>query len=144
MLYQVFYTSEMTPNFTGKDLTEVLETSRINNAADDLTGLLITHNRQFFQCLEGPKDLLEKRFGRIARDPRHSGLAIVGKGPIKERSFPSWKMAFESPEKLPFAARQSVFAIYDLVPPRSPDRSEDPTTQAQIRQFLASFGQLAA
>lgn len=139
MLYQMFYTSEMTPGFSKSDLSRVLEVARRNNKALQLTGMLITHEGKFFQVLEGPKPNVEKCFALIARDKRHRGLAIVSKGYTKKRAFVEWRMAYHDPADLPEGVRRTVFSIYKLVPPRSPDRSDDPRTQEQVRRFLAGF-----
>lgn len=139
MFYQMFYTSEMIPGFTKADLARVLEVSRRNNALLQLTGMLITHEGKFFQVLEGPKRNVEKCFALIGRDKRHRGLAIVSKGYAKQRAFSEWRMAYHDPADLPESVRKTVFSIYKLVPPRSPDRSDDPRTQEQVRKFLAGF-----
>ena len=101
--------------------------------------MLITHEGKFFQVLEGPKNNVEKCFALIGRDKRHRGWAIVSKGYAKQRSFSEWRMAYHDPADLPDCVRKTVFSIYKLVPPRSPDRSDDPRTQEQVRKFLAGF-----
>lgn len=72
----------------------ILEASRRNNVAADVTGALMFNAGCFAQVLEGPLDALEAIFERIQQDERHSNVAIVSSGPAENRRFPEWSMAF--------------------------------------------------
>ncbi|MFQ3646600.1 MAG: BLUF domain-containing protein [Anaerolineae bacterium] len=93
-LITLVYTSMATRPMTEKDLLDILEVSRRNNTADEITGLLLYHNGNFMQVLEGPRANVEHTYQRIARDKRHHYVVTVLKQPITDRAFGAWKMSF--------------------------------------------------
>ena len=70
-MYQLVYVSTATEPFSSEELTRLLETSRKNNTADGVTGMLLYHDGNFFQVLEGDRDAVIGVFRRVERDPRH-------------------------------------------------------------------------
>lgn len=93
-LIMLVYTSVATRPMTESDLLNILQVSRRNNTADEITGLLLYHNGNFMQVLEGHRINVEYTYQRIARDPRHRYVATVLKQPISERTFGAWRMSF--------------------------------------------------
>lgn len=73
---------------------DILDASRRNNAAADVTGALMFNAGCFAQVLEGPLDAVEMIFESIQQDERHSNVAIVSSGPAENRRFAEWSMAF--------------------------------------------------
>lgn len=62
------------------------------NARDNVTGLL-AFNRSFFaQVLEGEAETIDRTFGRISKDIRHTLPTMVLRQPLSERSFGAWTM----------------------------------------------------
>ncbi len=75
-------------------LTEdVVAVSARNNARVGVTGLLVAFDGWFLQALEGPRTEVSITFSRIAKDPRHSVLELIGMGPIDGRLFGRWSMS---------------------------------------------------
>jgi hypothetical protein len=93
-LVMLLYTSMATRPMTDEDLVTILQVSRRNNTADEMTGLLLYHNGNFMQILEGPRVNVEHTYQRITRDPRHRYVVTVLKQPITERTFGAWRMSF--------------------------------------------------
>lgn len=75
-------------------LLELLETARVHNAGANITGLLLHRDESFFQILEGAEKVVRDLFARIKLDPRHERVEIVAEGPIEDREFDDWRMAF--------------------------------------------------
>ncbi len=98
MLHQTIYVSSAAGKPSQGDLDDILARSRDNNARDDISGLLLHHDGNFFQVLEGPKDKVEACYGRIEQDRRHSGCLVLLASNIEARNFASWDMGF-----MPFA-----------------------------------------
>jgi hypothetical protein len=73
---------------------QILETSRRNNAACDVTGALMFNSGCFAQILEAPRAGIESTFERIQRDPRHSAVVVLEYGLTERRAFSNWSMAF--------------------------------------------------
>lgn len=93
-LIMLLYTSIATRPMSEQDLIDILEVSRRNNVADDITGLLLYLNGSFMQVLEGPRANVEHTYQRIVRDKRHHYVATVLQEPIAERTFGAWRMSF--------------------------------------------------
>ena len=64
-----------------------------HNRVAAVTGVLVVGNGRFLQFLEGPADEVERTFARISRDPRHTDVVIIAKGPAERRLFRDWNMA---------------------------------------------------
>lgn len=95
-LYNLVYVSAASRPFAERDLLELLETSRDNNAKLQITGMLLFRDGAFMQALEGPKEQVLGLFDKIAKDERHGCVVVLYQGPIEARSFPDWSMGFKS------------------------------------------------
>lgn len=141
-IYRMVYLSDATDELTSKDLSDILEKARRNNARHGLTGVLLFHQSRFFQVLEGDKIRLTACFNRIRRDPRHTTISLMAKGPAEERAFPNWRMGYAKIEELPEQVRSAAFSLYDLVPANSEARGYDKQVRLLVRDFLASYQSL--
>jgi hypothetical protein len=92
--YGLVYVSKSSLRFSQCDLTDLLAQSREGNLAADLTGLLLYANGNFMQLLEGDQKRIDELMVRIKRDSRHNDVNILEEGPVAQRSFPDWSMAF--------------------------------------------------
>ena len=97
-LYRVVYCSRNNipgmPETVAADIARILQVSRANNARDGVTGGLLFSKNCFAQVLEGPIQAVEIAFERIQCDDRHGEVTVLQSGPIAERDFPDWSMAF--------------------------------------------------
>jgi hypothetical protein len=93
---QIIYISTSRNEYPDSSMVrEILETSRRNNARDDLSGLLLVGGRRFLQVLEGPSDAIGNAYARIRQDRRHFALVELSRRHVEERSFPNWSMGYE-------------------------------------------------
>lgn len=102
-LYELVYISIATRKMSTADLAELLDQSREKNARLNITGLLVYHNREFMQLLEGDKSTVFSLYETICKDPRNVQNHILYDGPIQQRSFANWSMAFLAPAEQPLA-----------------------------------------
>ena len=58
--------------------------------------MLIYHQREIMQILEGEKSLVQALFQTIVEDVRHTRVGVFYEGDIQERAFKDWSMAFKS------------------------------------------------
>jgi hypothetical protein len=72
----------------------ILAASRRNNPSVGVTGALMFNAGCFAQVLEGPKAGIEHTFERIQQDERHGDVSVLSFGPVADRSFDRWSMAF--------------------------------------------------
>ena len=101
-LYRVLYCSRNTIPGSAEQITrnidQILEVSRRNNARQGVTGGLLYSEGCFAQVLEGPVQAVEQAFERIQCDERHSEVTVLQAGPIEARAFGAWSMAFTGTE----------------------------------------------
>lgn len=101
-LYRVLYCSRnRIPGDHGTvtaQITTILAASRENNAREGITGGLLFSTGCFAQVLEGLSAAVEATFERIQCDDRHNDVILLEAGPITERAFPDWSMAFTGGE----------------------------------------------
>jgi hypothetical protein len=93
-LITVAYVSSATHELTTDELGEILKVSRERNERDGLTGLLLYHDGNFIQVLEGPEGPVRAAVSRIQRDLRHNQFTVLLDQPIGVRAFAGWAMGF--------------------------------------------------
>lgn len=91
-MHRLIYVSQARLGLSSEELFKIIEQSARNNPSADLTGFLIYRAGQFLQLLEGPLMSLDHLLQTLASDPRHHDLRVLARDPIKERSFPRWRM----------------------------------------------------
>ncbi len=79
------------------EIRQILNTSRVNNSRQGVTGALLYNSGCFAQVLEGPQSAIETIFERIQRDARHGDVTILSSASGGERDFPEWAMAHVQP-----------------------------------------------
>ncbi|HEY4042752.1 MAG TPA: BLUF domain-containing protein [Rhodopila sp.] len=77
-----------------RELRAIVAAARRRNESDNVTGALWFSEAGFAQVLEGPRDVVERTFERIAADRRHADVTVLTLTPAQQRSFPDWPMAF--------------------------------------------------
>ena len=91
MLSQYLYISTA-PNLSREDVDSILQASARNNPERGVTGLLLYNGRNFLQLLEGEESALVALMVRIGNDPRHTGVSVLERKVIEQRSCPGWAM----------------------------------------------------
>jgi hypothetical protein len=92
------------------EVARILMQSRRNNPRSGLVGALYYDDSYFFQCLEGEAAAIDELSARIALDPRHTDMKVLGRHPIAARSFSVWAMKY-----VPNASEvQALLARHDL------------------------------
>ena len=118
MVFQLAYCSVSNSDITPALLDDILTVSIRNNLREDVTGVLLSHDRMFFQVLEGDRDVVRRRFDRIDRDDRHGAIAVMCETEADSRCFPDWTMGFAGPDEIPL---QNSPAQVSLDSPARPD-----------------------
>ena len=88
------YASSAVQLFEPEELHALLETSRRNNAALGVSGMLLYKDGNFLQVLEGREATVQGLAAKIRRDPRHRGIITLIEGFENEYQFPEWSMGF--------------------------------------------------
>ncbi len=93
-LTQIVYVSAAAVEFSEDDLDNLLEAARTNNAALDVTGVLLYSEGTFFQVLEGVPEIVTELYEKIAMDTRHNNVLMLSQSDIEDRNFGDWSMGF--------------------------------------------------
>jgi hypothetical protein len=91
VLSQYLYISTA-PTLSRDEVDAILATSARNNPAREITGLLLYNGRNFLQLIEGEEEELVALMLRITEDPRHSGITVLDRRAIAQRTCPDWAM----------------------------------------------------
>lgn len=110
---------------TPEDIAELVDRSKIRNAAVGLTGVLIHDSSHFLQLLEGPWPATADTLLRIVGDPRHSEVTILVREPTEVRLFSNWNL-----ERMEFSARGST--LLDRLANLTSTESPDPATSLRL------------
>jgi hypothetical protein len=89
--------------------------ARVNNEEHDITGLMVSNDRDILQVLEGPLDNLNVLYGNIVKDSRHYQIEVLCFETIYERNFEKWRMKEINLSRYegPLAQALSSFLIED-------------------------------
>ncbi|MEJ8474117.1 BLUF domain-containing protein [Roseibium algae] len=75
-------------------VSNIVETARRKNSAENVTGCLLFTKDYFFQVLEGTEETVRATFDRIRQDTRHQDIQILSEGELDSRKFPNSWMGF--------------------------------------------------
>jgi hypothetical protein len=134
-LKHVTYVSSATKLLSRGDLTALLETSRVANERDGITGMLLYKDGNLMQTIEGPAASVDALVARLRGDPRHTGLEILLAGEREERVFDGWQMGFSDLGSAEARALPGYSEFLDT-PLTSDAFGADPTTSQRL---LLSF-----
>ena len=93
-LVRLIFVSTATRPLEARDLDAMAASSRRNNAAQGLTGLLLFGGFRFYAILEGPQRRVFARMERIITDPRHRRLTVLREDAIEVPRFANWSFGF--------------------------------------------------
>ena len=139
-MQRIVYLSSTPTLFSPDEIAALLAVSRRNNAGDGITGLLLYHDGNFLQVLEGEEPALSACFDRIARDPRHRQLIVLWRGPVDARAFPEWQMGYARLDQLFQAQPGAVLSLHDIAV--NGISAADPLVERLVGRFLSGFRDL--
>jgi hypothetical protein len=113
MLVELLYCSvSVEPDLTNADLDRILVSARRRNLAQDITGMMIYHQGEFVQILEGRKESIENVYEKfICPDTRHTAINKVLENTITHRSFGEWSMGFVGTSEIELRMPLSAMGI---------------------------------
>ena len=100
MLKFILYVSEVADHCGDRETTDILRTSRTNNAKKAVTGMLVRKEQQFLQFIEGPVEVIDDLFAKIECDDRHQSVKVIDQGLSTDRVFFDWQMGFADEQNL--------------------------------------------
>ena len=94
MLRQLAFASRARPGLRPSDTSDIIATSRANNARDGVTGVLVYSGESFLQIVEGSDAAIATLWRRLIADDRHRSLASLYGGNVAERDFTGWRAGY--------------------------------------------------
>ena len=111
MLERLLYRSKATNTLGSLHLFNMLSEARAKNALAGITGHLLYTEEVFVQCLEGTPAAIACLWESLQRDPRHHDIELLARGPLAQRRFSDWSMAFSSYPSLNRFNMPGFFAV---------------------------------
>ena len=99
-LYEILYVSTMVPEAPLSVVGDIAAHARIANAARDITGVLVFDGVRFCQQIEGKQKDVLALMERLYQDTRHSNVEVFHHGPLAERRFNHFSVAFANVEEV--------------------------------------------
>lgn len=132
MHYAISYVSTASNSLDPSEIVELLDQTEVRNNKLGIHGLLIYSEGNFFEVLEGPKELVLELFDLIKQDERHNNVISIFEKPIKEKLFDPDDGYFISANTRYRKMRVENFqkCIKDL----------DESTQKVVNQILTQLG----
>jgi len=93
-MFELIYRSIADESFSQTDTSNILNTARLFNEENNITGCLIFYDGEFIQILEGNQKLVQDLYANIEKDKRHNNVMLIAEGEKEERIFDNWSMAF--------------------------------------------------
>ncbi len=135
-LFQIAYISDNASDSSPEQLSLMMEdiqlASKRKNTEDNISGALMFNQQCFAQILEGESEVIEATFERIQSDPRHHNVQVLDFGPIEQRSFPEWAMAFVGETK----ENSSQFSQLSLIHAKSSEDNQGLKLQRLLLQLV--------
>ena len=131
MHYAISYVSTVAPNLPRKDIEKILEQSRDDNTKQNITGILLYSNGNFFQVLEGNKEDVLDLFSKIKQDDRHYDVLTIFKREVEQPKFQEYQVDFMS---LDAAYKEQDLALYF-----SQVKNLNPSIQGSVKYVLGKF-----
>lgn len=134
-LVQLIYASAATYKMSTQELVDLLQISRKNNSALEITGMLLYRDGNFLQVIEGDDRVIDELYTKISKDRRHHSIVVIGKRNVSAKQFSEWAMGFTNLDRIDLT---SVPGYSDyLSSPFTPNSFAKNPTRATI--FLETF-----
>jgi len=130
-MLQITYISTARPELPAEAIDQILASSRRNNHADGITGLLLYDGYRFLQALEGEPRRVQRAFKRIKADPRHRAIVMLSSYEVIGRSFGDWSMASQ---RVGISSGNNVAELVDSL--------TEEVADANMRALFRSFARL--
>ena len=143
-LCRLLYISSAVREFDAHEVQILAANARARNAANGVTGLLIYHDGNFLQVLEGPSEAVQASYTRIMQNWRHKGATVLLREEVETRAFPEFSMACADPGQFGEDVQGMLQHLSRLKQEGPRMSAPDAKVRTLIRSFLNSFTDLSA
>ena len=90
---RIKYISQFARDLAMDEIQALVNQAAKKNELLEITGILMTSGRVFYQVIEGPEAHIDDVFESIVADPRHQDVLLLeSETSISGRFFPDWSM----------------------------------------------------
>ena len=90
---RIKYISQFAKDLKPDEIASLVSHAAKKNVLLEITGILMTSGRVFYQVIEGPEAHIDDVFESIASDPRHQDVLLLeSESSVTSRFFPDWSM----------------------------------------------------
>lgn len=133
-VYQIMYVSSAAKDHTETDMCHLCGRIQKRNEERGISGILLYAEGNIIQVLEGPEAIVCELFGKVSRDLRHTGIAVLSRKHMEKRDFPDFGMGFIGTGKQTISEFENLFQSKHDFPQ---DRLEG--VSKQVKVFLKTF-----
>lgn len=94
MRYAISYVSTAQIDLQEKGVKEIMNETNDFNKRQNISGILLYNDRNFFQLLEGEKETIQELYEKIKRDPRHLDIIKFLETPVSKSPFDGYLTEF--------------------------------------------------
>lgn len=113
-MFRLVYSSRSHEDMSPAAMTAIVRHARQRNTAAGITGLLLYHQRQFLQVIEGERSVVEACFDRIKGDVRHEQIVVLSQCDAASKFFTNWFLAYEALDHLPLLTKDHIISLQQL------------------------------
>lgn len=74
MRYAISYVSTADTKLSSHEVEDLLNKIELDNNSNDITGILLSSDTNFFQLLEGEEKVIKELYSHIIHDTRHNNI----------------------------------------------------------------------
>jgi hypothetical protein len=100
VLRQLAFASRARLGLRASETSDLITTSRSNNARDDITGVLLYTGESFLQVVEGQDAEVSDLWRRLLVDDRHYGVVSLFDRAEHDRWFRDWRAGYLSEQQI--------------------------------------------
>lgn len=134
MLVRLLYVSRAVNKDSSKAIESILESSRVHNVGNGITGVLCYGGGVFLQAIEGGRKAVNELFNHIVVDERHTDVVLLHYEEISERRFGGWTMGQVNLSKL----NTSIILKYSERPEFDPYSVSGKVSLALLEELMAT------
>ena len=134
MLVRLLYASRPAEQSANSFVDDILKSCRENNPQHGITGVLCFSEQAFLQLIEGDRVAINRVYGQIVQDQRHTDVSLLHYEEINERIFGSWTMGQANLERI----NPSVILKYCPLPVIDPFAISGSAALALLKDLFAS------
>jgi len=121
------YVSRKSDELSNDMVSDIISKAVINNAKNDITGILLVKKDYFYQFIEGTEQAVDALYAKLQHDRRHHDLNVLMTGYENKRVFPIWDMH-------PIYSHTPDQQLYDFV-----KQCQIPEVKDSLQQFCINY-----